>query len=441
MPPPPDGHENNKASAKTDGQLARDYAIEIVRKLRDAGYQALWAGGCVRDYLRGVTPQDYDIATDATPDQVRALFGRWRTLSVGEQFGVVIILGRSRDPAGRNVRHQVEVATFRKDAHYEDGRRPTSVEFSSPEEDAQRRDFTINGLFFDPLQDQVIDYVDGQRDLQGKILRAIGNPVDRFDEDKLRMLRAVRFASTLDLEIDADTQAAITARPQELSVVSAERIAIELRKTLVHDNRARGAALLRETGLLWVIFPETRSETFQQHWNDTLAALRAIESPVFADCLALLFRSVHAERELATAAIESAGKRQRFANRETQLAMWLITNEPVMQEASTAYWPTLQRLLIHPDIDHLLRVVSAVHASSSSHPHPGVAFCRAKRALPDSDWNPSPLIDGNDLQKHGVVRGAIYKKILAAVRDAQLLGTCTSRQAALELADQIAADP
>src|SRR5882757_9145104 len=174
-----------------DSTKQRAFALEIAQKLRAAGYESLWAGGCVRDELLGITPKDYDVATSATPDQVRDLFGHRRTLPIGAAFGVVTVLGPRA--AG-----QIEVATFRTDATYTDGRRPDSVHFTTAEHDAQRRDFTINGLFYDPIAKQVVDYVHGQNDLQAHIVRAIGDPHSRLSEDKLRLLRAVRFAAAFD---------------------------------------------------------------------------------------------------------------------------------------------------------------------------------------------------------------------------------------------------
>src|SRR5581483_454962 len=182
----------------------REFAIEIVRRLREAGFEALWAGGCVRDLLLGIPPTDYDVATNATPDVVINLFPR-RTVPVGKEFGVVRVRGRGGDGV------EVEVATFRSDGRYLDGRHPESVVFSSAREDAERRDFTINGMFLDPLTNQVIDYVGGEHDLRARLLRAIGTPADRFSEDKLRLLRDVRFAARLDLTLDPATRAAVVA--------------------------------------------------------------------------------------------------------------------------------------------------------------------------------------------------------------------------------------
>jgi poly(A) polymerase len=220
---------------------ARDFALDIVRRLRQAGFQALWAGGCVRDQLLNLPPKDYDVATDATPEQIRSIFGRRRTLAIGQSFGVIVVLGPKS--AG-----QVDVATFRQDAAYSDGRHPDSVTFSSAPEDAERRDFTINGLFYDPLAEQVIDYVGGQQDIERRLIRAIGDPFQRFAEDKLRMLRAVRFATVFGFQIEAATLDAIRQLSRQLVIVSAERIAAELRRILQAAWAAAGIELLDQSG-------------------------------------------------------------------------------------------------------------------------------------------------------------------------------------------------
>ena len=220
----------------------RRFAADVVRRLRAAGFEAYWAGGCVRDQLLGRTPKDYDVATSATPEQIRTLFGRRRTLAIGAAFGVISVIGPK--PAG-----MVEVTTFRRDAAYSDGRHPDSVTFSSAEEDASRRDFTINGLFYDPVEQRVIDFVGGQKDLAERHVRAIGCARDRFAEDKLRMLRAVRFAAAFDFTLDDEARAAIAEMAAEIHVVSPERIAMEMRRLLADSSRAAGVRLLLETGL------------------------------------------------------------------------------------------------------------------------------------------------------------------------------------------------
>ncbi len=242
-----------KSVPRSEEQLRaqRAFAESIVRRLRDAGFVAYFAGGCVRDQLLGRTPVDFDVATNAPPDRVRALFPRGQTQEVGSAFGVVLIR-----PPRRSGLQPVEVATFRREFEYRDGRHPDRVEFTDAKTDAQRRDFTINGLFYDPIKGRVIDHVDGQEDLRRGIVRAIGNPDKRFDEDKLRMLRAVRIAAALNFRIDPETAQAIRRHAHELVQVSAERIADELRRMLVHPTRARAVELCHECGLLAVIVPE-----------------------------------------------------------------------------------------------------------------------------------------------------------------------------------------
>ena len=229
----------------------REFAIDVVRRLQDAGYQALWAGGCVRDELLGLVPKDYDVATDARPEQVQQLFRR--TVAVGASFGVIEVLGPRQD--GEYL--AVEVATFRSDVSYSDGRHPDAVVFSSPREDALRRDFTINGMFFDPLKGELIDYVGGQADLAARVLRAIGQAEQRFNEDKLRLLRGVRVAARFDFTIEQATASAYSRGiAADLPVVSAERIANELRQILVHPRRVRGMNLMFDLDLLQATLPE-----------------------------------------------------------------------------------------------------------------------------------------------------------------------------------------
>src|SRR5690349_18314453 len=203
-------------------------AREIAKRLRDHGHAAYFAGGCVRDMVRGLAPKDFDVATDATPDVVQRIFPR--TYAVGAHFGVVVVV-----ESGMNF----EVATFRADGAYLDHRHPVDVRFSSPEEDAKRRDFTINGMFFDPEKNEVIDFVGGRADIEAKVIRAIGKPSERFEEDRLRMLRAVRFATVLGFEIDGPTWKALIANAESINDISAERIRDELVKIFLSPNRVR----------------------------------------------------------------------------------------------------------------------------------------------------------------------------------------------------------
>src|SRR5213594_1595661 len=222
-----------------------DAARKVAARLREHGHIAYFAGGCVRDMVRGLVPKDYDIVTDARPETVQTLFPR--THAVGAHFGVIIVLENG---------FQFEVATFRSDDAYIDGRHPTAVHFSSPEEDAKRRDFTINGMFYDPVAGEVIDLVGGQADIAAKMVRAIGDPAHRFAEDRLRMLRAVRFATVLDYQIDTATWKALVANAPSINQISAERIRDELVRIFLSPNRGRGWDLLDASGLMRAILPE-----------------------------------------------------------------------------------------------------------------------------------------------------------------------------------------
>jgi poly(A) polymerase len=223
----------------------RETAKEIVARLQQARFAAFWVGGCVRDFLLGREPQDFDIATDAKPEQVEKLFKR--TIAVGKKFGVIVVV---------ESKHQFQVATFRAEADYKDGRRPETVRFANAETDALRRDFTVNGLFYDPISKKPHDWVGGEKDLRAKIIRTIGKPEERFGEDHLRLLRAVRFAAQLDFEIDPKTFAAVKKLAPKIKLISAERIRDELLKLFQPPHAARGLVLLRDSGLLGFILPE-----------------------------------------------------------------------------------------------------------------------------------------------------------------------------------------
>ncbi|HXA09322.1 MAG TPA: CCA tRNA nucleotidyltransferase, partial [Chthoniobacterales bacterium] len=220
-------------------------ARSLTERLRAAGHVAYFAGGCVRDLLRGMTPQDIDIATNARPAEVQKIFGR--TYAVGAHFGVIVVLEND---------FQFEVATFRSDGAYLDGRRPAEVHFSSAEEDARRRDFTINGLFFDPPNEEVIDFVGGREDLAAKVIRAIGDPAQRFAEDRLRLLRAIRFATVLEFEIEPATWEAVGRAAATIGEISAERIRDELVRIFLSPQRVRGWDLLDASGLMEQVLPE-----------------------------------------------------------------------------------------------------------------------------------------------------------------------------------------
>ncbi|MEI6772178.1 MAG: CCA tRNA nucleotidyltransferase, partial [Planctomycetota bacterium] len=249
--------------------LEKTFAREVVQKLVDAGFEALWAGGCVRDELLGLVPADYDIATSARPEQVRKIFPR--TVAVGASFGVIEVIGPLH-PNGKPI--MIQVATFRADLGYTDGRRPDAIRYCSAQEDALRRDFTINGMFFDPIANKLVDYVEGQIDLKSKVLRAIGDANVRFAEDRLRMLRAARLVPRFDLKLDETTKAAILANASAIGTVSPERIADELRKIFQHPSRGVGIRLFIELGLARQIFPEVFSTETVGVYTDILAVIQ-----------------------------------------------------------------------------------------------------------------------------------------------------------------------
>jgi poly(A) polymerase len=412
-----------------DPQLARQFATDVVRRLREGGHQALWAGGCVRDQLMGQLPKDYDVATDAGPDRIREVFGKRRTLPIGAAFGVITVLG----PKGAG---QIDVATFRRDAAYSDGRHPDAVTFCDAEHDAQRRDFTINGLFYDPLESRVIDYVGGQVDLEFRILRAIGNPSARIAEDKLRMLRAVRFAARFDFAIEDQTLAAIKQQAHELVIVSAERVAAELRLILTHANRARGVELLAETGLLEVILPEsTPMLQSRDQWSRTVAVLASLHAPTFAMSLAALVRELQAA-DSATGLPRILFDRWKLSTDELDGLEKLLREEPLIRAARAQPWPKLQRVLVALRIDELLGYAEAV-ARVIDGSTAEIDFCHEKLALPPAELNPLPLITGDDLKQLGIPPGPAYRELLDTVRDAQLDGQIASREAAVALVENL----
>ncbi len=465
--------------ADFDLHMQRQFAVEVVERLRADGFIAYWAGGCVRDQILAVVPGDYDVATNAKPDEIRRVFGRKHTLAIGAAYGVIVVLG----PPGAG---QVEVTTFRSDAEYLDGRHPSRVVFSSPEEDAQRRDFTINGMFYDPLADQVIDFVGGQDDLRRGIIRAIGQPRSRFAEDKLRMLRAVRFAARFQFELDADTMAAIRDMAPQLTVVSAERIAAEMESMLIDQHRARAMNMLLETGLLEVVLPElgargegrgasaeglgdrgqgtgdgkrpaedrvqqansplspcgrgaggegardrgegrgTRDD--RNTWEHTLRILDGLRLPTFALCLAVLLDEI-GEEQIA----EQVGRRWRLARKDFERAGWLIANKNVLTGARQLPWSQLQPLLVHEGIFESLSWGDALAAVGELDPLE-LAFCTERLALPPEQLNPPPLVTGDDLMALGIPPGKRYSQLLRKIRAAQLDGQVKNKAEALALA-------
>jgi tRNA nucleotidyltransferase/poly(A) polymerase len=380
----------------------------------------------------GLVPKDYDVATSAPPDEIRRVFGKRHTRAVGAAFGVICVIGSKR--AGT-----IEVATFRRDAAYSDGRHPDAVTFSTAEHDAQRRDFTINGLFFDPLAQRVIDFVGGQRDLQGRVVRAIGDAEQRLHEDRLRMLRAVRFAATFDFALDEGTLAAIQKLAHSLVAVSAERIAGELRMMLTGPNRVRAVELMRESGLLEVVLPEsaaialgdTESDASRGEtpWARTMGMLGHLQAPSFALALAVLLREFWS----SAATVREIGSRWRLSNAEIDTAAWLLSHVDTARQAKDVAWSRLQPILAAPHAVELVALAEAI-AHATAEPTTHVDYCRQKLALPPHELDPPALLDGDDLKACGVPAGPVYRDLLTAVRDAQLEGAIADKPQALDLA-------
>jgi poly(A) polymerase len=426
---------------RPDPQLAREFALQVVTRLREAGFAALWAGGCVRDRLLGLEPKDYDVATDAVPEQIRGVFGRRKTLAIGQAFGVITVLG----PRGAG---QIEVATFRRDGGYSDGRHPDQVTFCNDREDALRRDFTINGMFFDPLEHRVVDYVGGQRDLQRRLVRAIGDPAARFAEDKLRMLRAVRFAATFQFTLDPATLAAIQRHAGDLVVVSAERIGAEIRRMLVDRQRARAVELLAAAGLLTIVFPElgvlvpplpaaSASESVSASpwaaWQTTVAILRTLKTSSFSVALAALVREAFRRESGGLEDIEPLCRRLKLTAADRKESEFLLRHESAIRSARSLPWPQLQRILIRDAAADLVSYGRAVAAVVDGHTA-DIDYAAQCLAQPMAQLNPPPLITGEDLCRLGIPAGPEYKRILGTVRDAQLEQRIVTTQEALDLA-------
>ena len=414
-------------ASPADPAAARLFAAEIVRRLREVGHEAYWAGGCVRDELLGRIPADYDVATAAHPEIVRSLFGRKKTLAVGAAFGVITVLG-PRD-AG-----QVEVATFRADADYTDGRHPAGVSFCSAREDARRRDFTINGMFLDPLSGEVHDFVGGRDDLAAGVIRAIGVPAQRFAEDHLRMLRAVRFAAGFDFALDHDTRAAIERMTHLVVSVSPERIAAELRAMVSRPGRGRALALLEETGLAREVLPEVApaagDAAGRTAWDRATAVVAALDEPTLPQAIAALCEAARVDRPLSIAT------RLRLSNQEAKAIAWLhvaLAELGRLDRLDSLPWSKLQPSVAHAHAPLLADLLRARAAQAEGSPAAATWFT-AQSGRPRTEIDPPPLVTGADLIAAGVAPGPAMGETLALIRGRQLDGLITSREQALAMA-------
>ncbi len=419
----------------------REFSIQIVQRLTEAGYLAYWAGGCVRDMLLGKEPDDFDVATSATPGQVRELFGKKRTLAVGESFGVIIVLGPKS--AG-----QVEVATFRSEGEYLDGRRPESVAFCTPEEDAHRRDFTINGMFYDPIAEQIHDFVGGQEDLDGKTVRAIGDPHDRISEDKLRLLRAIRFTASLKFELDSVTADAVREMTSQIVVVSVERITQELKKMLVHPHRARAMQLCEELDLLHVILPEVFEYTVEVSfdlWKQRLSLLGHLETNSFEIATAALLRDVpsppHTHRKDPTAGtVRGVCLRLKVSNQETKTIAWLVEHRGVFYDFPNWSLADKKRLVVKESFAELLQLERAAAIVDEKSQAPFEEVDKFLCETPTERICPPELLDGRQLIELGYKPGPQFQVWLKAVRDAQLNEEITTTAEAIEAVHKLSSD-
>ena len=453
--------------------ILKDHAISIVRTLRERGHQAYLVGGCVRDMVLGHEPADYDVTTDATPDQVMRIFPE--TYAVGAQFGVVLVPPGSPDarelrpavdatsvPTDHSKADVVEVATFRSDIGYSDGRHPDRVQFSTdPREDVERRDFTINGLLLDPIKGEILDFVGGQQDLKAGIIRTIGSPEQRFEEDKLRMLRAVRFAARFEYTIDPATFAAMQKLAGNIHQVSRERVRDELSKMLIEGHARRAFLLLDESGLLQQVLPE-------------ISAMKGVEQPpqfhpegdVFVHTLLLLeklprpspmtlawgallhdvgkpatFRVADRIRfdghvEVGVKMAEQICRRFRFSNHDTEQILALVKNHMRFGDVQRMKESTLKKFMRLPQFEEHLELhrldCQSSHGDLSSY-----EFTREKLvSTPEASMRPAPLVTGNDLINAGYVPGPRFKEILAAVEDSQLEGQLQNKEQALAFVRQ-----
>jgi poly(A) polymerase len=427
----------------------RNRAVAIVERLRDAGHEALFAGGCVRDRLLGIEPKDYDVATSATPDVVERLFRR--TLAVGRKFGILVVVEDG---------HEFEVATFRSDGPYRDGRHPESVTFTDSRHDAARRDFTINAMFEDPVADRIIDYHGGRDDLAAGVIRSVGDPHARFAEDRLRMIRAVRFAARFHFEIERATFAAITESAAALHQVSAERLGDETLKILTQGNVRVGFELLSESGLLTQLLPEIEAMRGCEQSPDyhpegdvyvhTLLCLDQLVSGCSATlALGVLLHDVakpptaalregrhtfYGHTKLGSDMTDKIGRRLRLSNATTERVRFLVEQHLRHCDAAQMKPSTLKRFLRQDGIDELLEL-ARIDALASNGDLSHYRFCTEKLAeLGEERIRPTPLLTGHDLIAIGMEPGPIFKRILDAVEDAQLEGRIASHDEAIALA-------
>ena len=429
-----------------------DGAERIVLRLRGAGHQALLAGGCVRDLLRGEAPQDYDVATSARPEQVEALFAVTR--AVGRQFGVCVAVVDG---------HPYQVATFRSEGGYTDGRHPDAVAFSGAREDARRRDFTINGMFWDPVEGGVLDFVGGRADLEAGLVRAIGDPAERFSEDHLRLLRAVRFAARLGFAIEPATRRAMKTLAHLAVEVSAERLQEELRIILTDRDPAGALRLMDELGMLLVIFPELadtkgceQPENYHPEGDVFVHTILTVEQlgpyPGFVPAMAALLHDIGKPEASRLAGPKrfpehcpigrdmayEVCRRLRLPGAETERICWLVSRHLYFKDSRRMKDSTLKRLFVEPGFEQLAELHRADALASWGNLEDYDYVMARRRDMPPEEAEPEPLITGHDLIEMGFEPGPLFGEVLGGVRDAQLDGEIETPEEARALARRIA---
>ncbi len=413
----------------------KQHAVQIVQTLQEHGYKAFLAGGCVRDMIMGKESFDYDIATDAMPHDVIRIFQK--TIPVGIQFGVVIVVKEG---------HNFEVATFRAEDSYSDGRHPDRISFSTPENDVKRRDFTINGLLYDPVKDEILDYVGGRKDIEAGIVRTIGDPIERFTEDKLRMIRAARFACRFHFSIHKDTQQAIMQLAPQIHMVSAERIREELEKIITGPNPHIGIKLLEELHLLQEILPEvSNTRGVQQPENfhpegdvfiHTLLALSKMENPSWTLAMGVLLHDIgkavtftvtdrirfNLHEKVGADMATKICDRLKTSTDDKERIRWLVLKHLCFKDAQKMRLNKLKRLFAeegYPELAELCRV----DALASSGDLSDYDYCQEMfQKLSREEVKPEPLITGHDLIAMGLKPGPLFKEILTKIEDEQLDG-------------------
>jgi poly(A) polymerase len=393
-------------------------AASIVQRLREKGHDAFFVGGAVRDTLLGRPVREFDIATSAKPDEVIASFKR--TVPVGAQFGVILVVTRAGE---------YEVATFRAETSYSDGRHPDAVQFVSAKEDVLRRDFTINGLLQDPETGEIQDFVEGQRDLEAGVIRAIGNPVSRFEEDHLRILRAIRFATTLEFELHTDTLDAIISLAPTVSSVAAERIQTELKRTFLEGDPVRGYTLLSVTGVLQTVLPEMANQPAAV----VTQGFKHYTAKSFGEVLSMLVPEILSNGAIQL--VETVSDRLRLSRDDRETFRYCIAQRTRI--ASTTSLAAKLRFVRETHFDSFARVEVARLKSLNQPIEALLELIRLKTNTPSQELRPKLLLSGKDLMSMGHTPGPHFKIMLTALEDAQLEGVITTREEAVALVSQM----